>query len=218
MTIFIKNLNFHLTFNLVLKNLLHNILYYSLFINSLISCQIFAQTTIKGSVIDQNSNELLIGANIIIKTRNTGTTTDYNGEFSLKTESLPIDIECSFIGYKTKIINIKKENQNLIIELIKDDLVLSDINVIDNRLSKKLKQSPITIEAMDIIAIKETPSSSFYEGLGSLKGVDLTSASLGFKIINTRGFNSTSPVRSLQIIDGVDNQSPGLNFSLGNFL
>ncbi|MBL7942577.1 MAG: TonB-dependent receptor plug domain-containing protein, partial [Flavobacteriales bacterium] len=51
-----------------------------------------------------------------------------------------------------------------------------------------------------------------------LKGVDLTTASLGFRIINTRGFNSTSPVRSLQIIDGVDNQSPGLNFSLGNFL
>jgi outer membrane receptor protein involved in Fe transport len=51
-----------------------------------------------------------------------------------------------------------------------------------------------------------------------LKGVDLTSASIGFKIINTRGFNSTSPVRSLQLIDGVDNQSPGLNFSLGNFL
>ena len=71
---------------------------------------------------------------------------------------------------------------------------------------------------MDLIAIKEAPSGSFYEGLGNLKGVDLTSASLGFKIINTRGFNSTSPVRSLQLIDGVDNQSPGLNFSLGNFL
>jgi outer membrane receptor protein involved in Fe transport len=36
--------------------------------------------------------------------------------------------------------------------------------------------------------------------------------------VNTRGFNSTSPVRTLQVIDGVDNQSPGLNFSLGNFL
>ena len=36
--------------------------------------------------------------------------------------------------------------------------------------------------------------------------------------VNTRGFNSTSPVRTLQIIDGVDNASPGLNFALGNFL
>ncbi len=71
---------------------------------------------------------------------------------------------------------------------------------------------------MDLLAIKETPAANFYDGLGALKGVDLTAASLGFKIINTRGFNSTSPVRSLQIIDGVDNQAPGLNFSLGNFL
>ena len=69
-----------------------------------------------------------------------------------------------------------------------------------------------------MISIKETPSANFYDALGTLKGVDITAASLGFKVINTRGFNSTSPVRSLQIIDGVDNQSPGLNFSLGNFL
>ncbi|NND76860.1 MAG: TonB-dependent receptor, partial [Flavobacteriales bacterium] len=70
----------------------------------------------------------------------------------------------------------------------------------------------------DLLAIKETPADNFYDGLGNLKGVDLTAASLGFKVINTRGFNSTSPVRSLQLIDGVDNQAPGLNFSLGNFL
>ena len=80
------------------------------------------------------------------------------------------------------------------------------------------KQAPLTVETMDVIAIKEAPSGNFYESLGNLKGVDMTSASLGFKVINTRGFNSTSPVRSLQLIDGVDNQSPGLNFSLGNFL
>jgi iron complex outermembrane receptor protein len=69
-----------------------------------------------------------------------------------------------------------------------------------------------------LLRSKKRPSANFYDGLGSLKDVDLTTASLGFTVINTRGFNSTSPVRSLQIIDGVDNQSPGLNFSLGNFL
>ena len=53
-------------------------------------------------------------------------------------------------------------------------MILSDINVIDTRLSEKLKQSAVTLEAMDIIAIKETPSASFYEGLANLKGVDLT--------------------------------------------
>jgi outer membrane receptor protein involved in Fe transport len=92
------------------------------------------------------------------------------------------------------------------------------VEITGSRLSEKQKESPLTVESMDQIAIRQTPAFNFYEGLGQLKGVDITSASLGFKIINTRGFNSTSPVRSLQIIDGVDNQAPGLNFSLGNFL
>ena len=81
-----------------------------------------------------------------------------------------------------------------------------------------MKESPLSIEAMNINDIKETSATNFYEGLSHMKGVDLTSASLGFRVINTRGFNSTSPVRTLQIIDGVDNASPGLNFALGNFL
>ena len=59
---------------------------------------------------------------------------------------------------------------------------------------------------MDVLSIKEAASGDFYESLGNLKGVDVTSASMGFKVVNTRGFNSTSPVRSLQLIDGVDNQ------------
>jgi outer membrane receptor protein involved in Fe transport len=95
---------------------------------------------------------------------------------------------------------------------------LDETLVRGSRISEKLKESPLTIEALDIIGIRETPSANFYEGLGNLKGVDLVSPSLAFKVLNTRGFNSTSPVRSLQLIDGVDNQSPGLNFSLGNFL
>jgi iron complex outermembrane receptor protein len=95
---------------------------------------------------------------------------------------------------------------------------LEGVNIKQNRLKEKLKESPITVESMSAQSIKETPASDFYEALGHLKGVDVTAASLGFRIINTRGFNSTSPVRTLQIIDGVDNQSPGLNFSLGNFL
>lgn len=95
---------------------------------------------------------------------------------------------------------------------------IDEVRIKQNRLKEKLKESALTVESMTSQSIKETPASDFYEALGHLKGVDVTSASLGFRIVNTRGFNSTSPVRTLQVIDGVDNQSPGLNFSLGNFL
>ncbi|MDZ7849141.1 MAG: hypothetical protein U5L96_21815 [Owenweeksia sp.] len=124
----------------------------------------------------------------------------------------------SFIGYLLQEIEVTDLTEPLVIKLAENTEMLSEVNVIEKRLSKKQRESALTVEAMDAIAIKETPSVSFYEGLGNLKGVDLTSASIAFKVINTRGFNSTSPVRSLQIIDGVDNQAPGLNFSLGNFL
>lgn len=178
---------------------------------------ICAQQIIKGIVYDQKSKETLIGANVIVPTTGQGTMTDFDGFFQLEVAQLPVDIEVSFIGFEKKIVSVNSSN-TIKVYLGEDKLILSEVVIIDSRLTEKQKQSAITVEAMDVIAIKETPSASFYEGLGALKGVDVTSASLGFKIINTRGFNSTSPVRSLQIIDGVDNQSPGLNFSLGNFL
>ena len=184
----------------------------------------FSQIEIKGKVLDKLTKEELIGANVIIKKNNTGVTTNYEGEFTINTNSklFPIKLEVSYIGYtKSNILISEKdyqERKSFNIYLKQDNKILKEVKVIDDRLTKKQKESPLTVEALDILAIKETPSSNFYDGLGALKGVDISAASLGFKIINTRGFNSTSPVRSLQIIDGVDNQAPGMNFSLGNFL
>ncbi len=178
----------------------------------------FGQTNIQGIVSDGLTKETLIGANVIVKGENTGTSTNFNGQYSLTiNKELPITLELSFLGYKTIEVVIKNNRPKPIL-LFPDSKSLKEVKIIDSRITEKQKEAALTVEALDIIAIKETPSANFYDGLGALKGVDITAASLGFKVINTRGFNSTSPVRSLQIIDGVDNQSPGLNFSLGNFL
>ena len=181
------------------------------------SISFYSQTTIKGHLGDEESGEDLIGASIKILGSKYGCVSDFNGNFKIQTNiDLPFSIEVSYIGYNQKIISLEN-TQFLEIELINKDLFLDAVEVVGG-ISKKLKESPLSIEAMDINDIKQTSATDFYEGLSHMKGVDLTSASLGFKVINTRGFNSTSPVRSLQIIDGVDNASPGLNFALGNFL
>ena len=191
----------------------------------LISQICFSQIIVKGKISDKLTKEELIGANVVWKTQNIGVSTDFNGKFeiTIPSENFPVKLTVSYMGYSTQIINIKKEewqkkNGSYNIYLKSDNKLIKEVKIVDSRLTQKQKESPLTIEAMDILAIKETPSVNFYDGLGALKGVDITAASLGFKIINTRGFNSTSPVRSLQIIDGVDNQAPGMNFSLGNFL
>ncbi|MCB0689290.1 MAG: carboxypeptidase-like regulatory domain-containing protein [Saprospiraceae bacterium] len=183
------------------------------------SIAVMAQGRIKGTVSDESNGDPLIGASILIQGTSKGTVTDFDGSFELKVDSFPAILMVSYVGYDDKEIPIQEEDEALTIKLSAGSgITLAVTEVKAQRISDKQKAAPLTVESMDILAIKETPSDNFYDGLGSLKGVDLTAASLGFKVINTRGFNSTSPVRSLQIIDGIDNQAPGLNFSLGNFL
>lgn len=174
---------------------------------------------LQGRVTDSKSGEALIGATILIKGSNQGASADMSGRFTIQNPgNPPLTLIISYIGYKTREVEVKDLSKPVNVSLEGNEEMLKEVEVVDVRLTEKQRESPLTVEALDLIAIKETPAANFYDGLGSLKGVDLTAASLGFKIINTRGFNSTSPVRTLQIIDGVDNQAPGLNFSLGNFL
>jgi outer membrane receptor protein involved in Fe transport len=179
-----------------------------------------AQTVIRGEIVDAKNGDPLIGASIVQKSDpSVGTVADFDGSFELKIkDALPTVVVCSYTGYGEKEITIT-DASNLKVEL-SDDAVTLDVvvEVVGQAVSEKQQAAPLTVESMGLAAIKAAPADNFYDALGSMKGVDMTAASLGFKIINTRGFNSTSPVRSLQLIDGVDNQSPGLNFSLGNFL
>ncbi len=175
------------------------------------------QVNVSGLVLDE-TGEPLIGANVIVANTASGTTTDFDGLFKLEVPSLPTRLVVSYIGYTNDTVEVQSASAQLNIVLGDNSTQIATVEVTGRRISEKRQQSALTMETLDNIAIKETPAANFYDGLGALKDVDLTAASLGFKIINTRGFNSTNPVRSLQIIDGVDNQSPGLNFSLGNFL
>ncbi len=185
------------------------------------SLSVQAQTTVRGRVLDESNGESLIGAAVaVIQGGTGGSITNYDGEFAVKLDSLPARVRVSYTGFASQEIDLNAENAGtrLTVRLAAGDLIIEETVVRGQRIDDKQKAAPLTIENLDAIAIKETPAISFYNGLGNLKGVDLTTASLGFTVINMRGFNSTSPVRSLQIIDGVDNQAPGLNFSLGNFL
>ncbi|MTB49486.1 TonB-dependent receptor [Lewinella sp. W8] len=192
--------------------------FFALLLCLVLSNAVSAQVTLRGTISDGVTNEGLIGASVLAKGTTTGTVTDLDGNWELTVSGLPIILQFSYIGYAPTEVEVSSADQDLNVKLGGDAITTEIVEVKGRRISEKQRQAALTVETMDAIAIKETPAANFYDGLGSLKDVDLTAASLGFKIVNTRGFNSTNPVRSLQIIDGVDNQSPGLNFSLGNFL
>jgi len=187
---------------------------------TLTGSQLWSQNKFAGRLVDKVSKQALIGASVYdVLNELNNTTTDESGIFYIQNPVYPLQLRFSYIGYsELEIEYASAPAEPQVIGLEEAGQLLEGIVIKGQRISDKQKADPRSVESMDLAAIKETPSISFYSGLGNLKGVDLTTASLGFTIINTRGFNSTSPVRSLQLIDGVDNQAPGLNFSLGNFL
>lgn len=189
------------------------------FILTLFFCGIsFAQTTITGTVVDK-SNQPIPGANIKIVGEAIGTVTDFDGNFSLTTQKTPpFSVEVSSIGFATQKVEVKTKNQKISVVLAEEETKLDEIVVSASRAPERVRESPVTIERMSVKDIKKSASVSFYDGLENLKEVHMNTSSMSFKSINTRGFATVANTRFMQLVDGMDNSSPLLNFVLGNLI
>ncbi|MBL7844725.1 MAG: TonB-dependent receptor [Cyclobacteriaceae bacterium] len=178
----------------------------------------YSQTTISGTVKDAVSGDGLAGVNIVVKGRVVGTITNTRGEFSLSVnQAPPLTLVFSFIGYSTQEIEIADANTSgLDISLVESTMLGQEVVVSASRMEESILQSPVTIEKMDILGVQNTASDNYYKGLINMKGLDMTTSSINFQIINARGFNSTGNTRFVQLTDGMDTQAPALNFPIGN--
>jgi outer membrane receptor protein involved in Fe transport len=186
---------------------------------ALSSAAMVGQTTVTGTVKDAKTGETLPGANIKVSRKLVGTSTDFDGNFVLKvTDNPPFTLEITMLGFQTAKVEITKNNEKIEVALTENATSLDEIVVSASRTPERIMESPVTIERMDSRAIKNTSSPSFYDGLENLKGVDINTNSLTFKSVNTRGFATFANTRFMQLVDGMDNSSPALNFAIGNLL
>ncbi len=190
-----------------------------LFIVSLFFCGItYAQTSISGSVKD-SKNEPIPGANVKVAGDSSSAVTDADGNFSLTTNKKPpFDLEISSIGFGAKKVSVTANNQKVTAVLSDEETKLDEIVVSASRTPERVLESPVTIERMSLKEIKSTTAASYYDGLENLKEVHFNTSSLGFKSVNTRGFATVANTRFMQLVDGMDNSSPALNFVLGNLI
>lgn len=185
----------------------------------LVTSVMFSQTVITGVVKDAKTGETLPGANIKIENKSVGTNTDFDGNFTLTTtEKPPFFLEISMLGYQVSRIEITKNNQKVEASLEENATALDEVVISASRTPERILESPVTVERLDARAVRNSTSPSFYDGLENLKGVDINTNSLTFKSINTRGFAAFSNTRFMQLVDGMDNSAPGLNFPIGNLL
>ncbi|MDB5228318.1 MAG: TonB-dependent receptor [Bacteroidota bacterium] len=204
-----------------MQSLSNSLKLFSVFLCTLLSFYATAQEiTLKGKITDKESKDALIGANVQVKGTNYGAVTDINGNFEIKASvTLPVTLEVSYLGFAAQEISVTEENQNISAALTAQEIRVSeDVVISASRVSERIQTSPSSIQKLNTRQIQFVASGNFYQSLGNLKDVDVTTSSMGFQVFNTRGFNTTAPVRIVQFIDGMDNQAPGLNFPVGNLV
>ena len=177
----------------------------------------FSQTTIKGKIID-DSGLPLPGANIVVVGTTSGAVSDFDGNYMITVDQTPpFSIRVSYTGFETQTIQVTTNNQTIDVTL-KEGNSLDEVVISASRTPERIFESPVTVERFGLKEIKNTASVDFYDGLENLKGVDVNTNSLTFKSVNTRGFATFANTRFMQLVDGMDNSTPALNFPIGNLV
>jgi TonB-linked SusC/RagA family outer membrane protein len=171
---------------------------------------------LRGQVVDKRSNEVVIGASVLLKgdKANSGTVTDVNGQFSLNLPSLPTTIVVSYLGYRAQEIDIyEASTETLVIPLVEDLNLLDEVVVIGYGTVKK-RDLTGSVSSIREEHFNKGVSASVDQLLqGTTPGLNIQQSSSepgGGVSVRIRGNNSinagTSP---LYVIDGlpVDNSN-----------
>jgi TonB-dependent starch-binding outer membrane protein SusC len=167
-----------------------------------------AQSNVKitGRVIDDQSNQPIIGVPVVIKGTTVGVATDQDGKFELQTsQALPITLIINNIGYKYQEVDIY-ELEPLTIRLSENSNKLNEVVVIGYG-TKKREEITGSIASISASQIKEANQASFVSGLqGLASGVQVTQTSGapgGAASVRIRGGNSINGGNEpLYVIDG----------------
>lgn len=185
----------------------------------LFSATAFAQSvTVSGTVKNSSSKEGIPAVSVLVKGTSNGTFTDPDGKFSIKVDKLPVTLVVSSVGFESQEVSVSDVSKPIEVNFVVITTPGVDIVIAASRAPQRLLEAPVTVERMSSTTIRNVPAPSYYEALTNLKGVDMHTASLTFRTVTTRGFVSSGNTRFNQLIDGMDNQAPGLNFSVGNII
>ena len=181
----------------------------------LVSTFIFAQTSVTGLVVDSN-NTPIPGANIVFDTT-TGSVSDFNGEFSIDVDvKPPFTLTVSSIGFETMTLTVSDSDASVTVTLSDSENLLDEVVLSASKTAQSLFESPVTIERFDYTDIAASTGSDFYQSLEQLKGVQVITTGIINQTVNARGFSTAWNEGFVQVVDGMNNEAPGLNFSAGN--
>jgi outer membrane receptor protein involved in Fe transport len=181
----------------------------------------FAQSNVINGKVRTGANATLGKLSVTIKGTQIGTTTDDAGNFALNVPSntkYPFTLVISGVGIASQEVIVKSITDVIDVEVLSTSTLSDEIVVSATRTQTRALESPVTIERIGLNTLRQAPAASYYDVIGNVKGVDLVASSLTFKTVTTRGFAGSGNTRFNQLVDGMDNQAPGLNFSVGSIV
>ena len=180
----------------------------SIFLTLAVGFSSYAQQ-ITGSVSD-DSGIPLPGASIVIQGSSSGTTTDFDGNFSIET-SQGSTLVISYVGYETQqiVVGSSPINVQLISDNALDEVVVTALGL--SREKKSLGYSVTEVDGDEINTIKDNNIASSL--MGKVAGLNITqSGSIGSASrITLRGTNSVNGMnQALIVVDGIPINADGI--------
>ena len=135
-----------------------------------LSMMVMAQTTVKGRMVDAETGEPLIGANVKLLGEQTNTVTDVEGGFTLQNPRKRREISVSYIGFKTTNFTIDKSGQMGTLQLEPNDINLEGVTVVGTLgLDRK---TPVALSTLSSEEIEERMGTQEFPYKTGIRGAD----------------------------------------------
>jgi len=159
---------------------------------------------ISGSVTEKDSGMPLLGVNVIVEGTSEGTTTDFDGNFTLSSVPDNATLVFSYLGFKTLELNVS-DATDFNVELVSDTQALDDVVVIGYGASsqRKITGSVSTVNAESIQDLEPINAAGALQGTTAGVSVTPQSGSPGAESnIRIRGISTNGNSAPLIILDG----------------
>lgn len=182
------------------KHLIH---FLSVAVLSVFSAAAFAQTTVRGQLVDSETGEPLVGAAVMVEGTSQGTVTDIDGYFK-QSVAQGGTLVFKYVGFKDLKKKITQKGASVDLGTIKmepDAVMLADVTITSS--IAVARKTPVAVSTIDPVFIEEKlGTQEFPEILKSTPGIYATKDGGGFgdSKINIRGFKSEN---SAMMVNGV---------------
>jgi len=178
--------------------------FFILFLSTLLS-----ETKIKGIISHIDTDEPLIGANVLIEETSQGDATDIDGAYLIDSiETCPncqYTLKVLYIGFEkySETFSATSDKEIILnIDLTPTSLEVETTTITAKKNRDKITDAPAAIELVSAKDIQREESTNLGSYLKGIKGVDFTSSGINNYSISVRGFNSSFTSRLLTLTDG----------------